>query len=243
MALNGSLVNNVPKQNETVSAEKEKKSDNKRKITTAAAIGSAIGIAGAVAASYAIAKKGNPSLTFSNLTYDEKDILMIGAGSVLGGLTGGLIADKDPKNTIPKLREASQQFFGSLLCPIAILSVAEKALEKSGFKLPQLQGETKAIKAANIVLAALPKIAVTIGSLVAGMNIGNKIMNKVNNFIFKQNENREVHASDYLVHTDDICVAASLLLKDSKALSTITSKLLPASFILAGTKTGSEQAH
>ena len=48
----------------------------------------------------------------------EKDVLLIGAGSVLGGLTGGLLTDKDPKNKVPKLREASQQFFGNTLFPV-----------------------------------------------------------------------------------------------------------------------------
>ncbi len=87
----------------------------------------------------------------------------------------------------------------------------------------------------------MPKIADTIGSLIAGMEIGNKIMNKVNNKIFNEEVKHEVHPSDYLVHTDDMCVAASLLLKDSKSLSAITSKALPLSFILAGAKAGMQE--
>ena len=136
------------------------------------------------------------------------------------------------------MREATLQFFGSLACPLGILAVANRQLEKSGFRLPKINGNSKAVKQANIVIEALPKIAVTIGSLVAGMNIGNRIMNKVNNKIFGQHEDRKVHASDYLVHADDVCVAASLLLKDNKSIAAITSKARPASFILAGTKTG-----
>ena len=42
-----------------------------------------------------MAKKGNPALTLKKLSYDEKDVLLIGAGSVLGGLAGGLIADRE----------------------------------------------------------------------------------------------------------------------------------------------------
>ena len=215
---------------------------NKNRVKTASLIGSAIGIAGAVAGVYAIAKSGNPAVSLKNLTYGERDILMIGAGSILGGLTGGLLADKNKANRTPKLREASQQFFGSLVCPISILAVAERALEKSGFKLPQIQSASKYAKAANVALAALPKVTVTIGSLIAGMEIGNKIMNKVNNKIFKEEVKHDVHPSDYLVHTDDLCVAANLLLKDAKSISQITSKALPLSFILAGTKTGMQQA-
>ena len=211
---------------------------DRKKVKTASFIGSALGIAGAVAGILAMAKKANPAASLKNLTYNEKDILLIGAGSILGGLTGGLLTDKNKENTKPKLREASQQFFGSLMCPIAILSVAEKALEKSGFKMPQIKSASKYV---NNVIGALPKIAITIGSLIAGMEIGNKIMNKINNKIFNEEVKHEVHPSDYLVHTDDMCVAASLLLKDSKSLSAITSKALPLSFILAGAKTGMQE--
>ena len=95
----------------------------KRKIAAASIAGSAIGIAGSVAGIYAMAKKGNPALTLKKLSYDEKDVLLIGAGSVLGGLAGGLIADRNKENVKPKLREASQQFFGNMLCPIGFLAV------------------------------------------------------------------------------------------------------------------------
>ena len=228
-------------QKPAVNNVKEEKKGNK-KVKTAAFIGSAIGISAAVAGIYHMAKKGNPALKFSKLNYEENDILLIGAGSVLGGLTGGLLADKNKENRNPKLREASQQFFGSMLCPISILAVANKKLEKSGFKLPQIKSDSKLAKAANVALGALPKVAVTIGSLIAGMEIGNKIMNKVNNKIFKEEVKHDVHASDYLVHADDLCLAANLLLKDTKSISMVTSKALPATFLLAGTKTGSQEA-
>ena len=206
------------------------------------AIGSAAGIAVATGYVYSSAKKGNTNFKFKNMSYDEKDILLIGAGSITGGLSAGIITDNAPKNKVPKLREASLQFFGSLAAPIGILKAANTILDKSGFKLPKLKGNSKFAKSANVFLEALPKIAVTIGSLVAGMNIGNRIMNKVNNYIFNDNINRTVQKSDYLVHADDVCVAANLLLKDSKVISSITSRALPASFILAGTKTGIQQA-
>ncbi len=241
------IINMTMQENQfsSVSPKKENQTNTKingKKITACSAIGSAVGIIGAVAGVYSLAKKENPSIILKNLTYDEKDILMIGAGSIIGGLTGGLIADNNSKNKIPKLREASLQFFGSLACPIGILAAANKALDKANIKMPQLQGNSRMTKIANNFISASPKIAATIGSLVLGMNIGNKIMNKVNNKIFNQEENRKVQASDYLVHADDVCVAASLLLKDSKTISAITSKALPASFILAGTKTGIQQS-
>lgn len=233
------LKNNYSVQTNSNNKNKDKKRIRKNTICSVA--GSAIGITASVAGIYTLAKKKNPQVSLKNLTYDEKDILAIGAGSVLGGLIGGLVSDKKEENKIPKLREASLQFFGSLACPLGILSIANKALDKSKFELPKIKGSTKTIERANVVISALPKIAVTFASLVAGMNVGNKIMNKVNNKIFHQEENRKVETSDYLVHTDDICIAASLLLKDSKTISAITSKALPASFILAGAKTGTRE--
>ncbi len=227
-----------------ISSNKNKSENSKtdKKVLLCSAAGSAAGITAAVSGIYSLAKKRNPSISLKNLKYDEKDILMIGAGSILGGLSGGLISDNKKENKIPKLREASLQFFGSLACPIGILAAANKALDKANIKMPQIEGGSKITKALNTFISASPKIAVTIGSLVAGMNVGNKIMNNVNNKIFNQQENRKIHASDYLVHADDICVAASLLLKDSEAISAVTSKALPASFILAGVKTGSQKA-
>ena len=209
-----------------------------KKVLASSIAGSVLGIAAAVGGVYAMAKKGDPSASIKNLRYEEKDILLIGAGSVLGGLSGGLLTDNNKNNVKPKLREASQMFFGSLVCPLGILSATEKLLDKSGFKLPLIHSGSAFAKTANVFLEALPKIAVTAGSLIAGMEIGNNIMNKVNNKIFKEEVKHEVHPSDYLVHTDDACVAASLLLKDSKTFASATSKLLPASFILSGVKTG-----
>ena len=216
--------------------------NNKKKVAAASIAGSAIGIAGAVAGVYAMAKKGNPAVSLKNFSYAEKDVLLIGAGSVLGGLTGGLIADKNNKNVKPKLREASQQFFGNMLCPIGLLAAGNKVLEKTNFKLPKINSNSKPAQIVNGVLSVLPKVAVTIGALMGGMEIGNKIMNTVNNKIFKEDIKHDVHAEDYLVHADDLCLAANMLLKDAKSISAVTSKILPATFIVAGSKTGMQQA-
>lgn len=207
------------------------KSKHKQKIMVASTLGCTLGIAAAVASCYILKKQSTPQILFKNLTYNEKDILMIGAGSILGGLSGGLLIDNNKKNITPKLREASLQFFGNLATPLSLLFVSNKAMDYYYFKTKPF-GNPK---------SPIPKILASIISLVAGMNIGNKIMNKVNNKIFNQTQNRKVTKMDYLVHTDDILIAANLLLKDSKSISNITSKLLPASFILAGVKTGMQQ--
>lgn len=224
----------------TVSTPKSNISDknHKRKIAATSIAGSAIGIAGSVAGVYALAKKGNPALTLKKLSYDEKDVLLIGAGSVLGGLAGGLIADRNKENVKPKLREASQQFFGNMLFPLGFLSLGNNILEKTNFKLPKINSDSKPARIVNGVFSLLPKVAVTVASLVGGMEIGNNIMNKVNNKIFKEDVKHEVNIEDYFVHADDLCLTANMLLKDAKLISRLTSKVLPATFIVAGSKTG-----
>lgn len=227
--------------NEEVSDKYEGK--EKKKVAAASIIGSLAGICAAVGGVYAIAKGKNPAASIKNLHYEEADVLLIGAGSILGGLTGGVLADKNPKNRKSKLREASQQFFGNILCPVGLLSVSLKLFEKSGFKLPKINSSSKPAQMLNLALGALPKIAITIASLVCGMEAGNAIMNKVNDKVFKEKVKHHVHAEDYLLHADDLCLAANLLLKDTKSISQVTSKLLPFTFIIAGSKTGMQHSH
>lgn len=217
------------------------KKEYRKKVNAASIAGSAIGIAGAVAGVYAMAKKGNPKISLKNLAYEEKDVLLIGASSVLGGLTGGLLADKDKSNVKPKLREASQQFVGNMVFPLGFLATGNKILDKTGFKLPKINSDSKYAKIANAILAVTPKIAVTLTALIGGMKIGNNIINKVNNKIFKEEVKHEVEPEDFLVHADDLCLTANMLLKDAKSISAITSKILPATFIVAGSKVGMQK--
>ena len=218
------------------------KKQNRRNVKMASIAGSAMGIAGAVAGIYLMAKKGNPVTTLRNLAYNEKDVLLIGASSIVGGLAGGLIADKDKKNVVPKLREASQQLVGCTAIPVGLLAFGNKILEKTNFKLPQIKSNSKAAMAVNGALAVLPKVAVTVTSLVGGMHVGNKVMNSVNNKIFKEDVKHDVKAEDFLVHADDLCLTANMVLKDIGPVAAVTSKILPATFLVSGAKTGMSEA-
>ena len=225
----------------TVSQKNNNQRKNKAVVTAASIAGSALGVAGTVAGLYAIAKKGNSATSLLNLKYAEKDALLIGAGSIVGGLAGGLIADHNKENINPKLREASQQFVGNTLFPIVTSAFANKALDKSGFKLPQINSTSKIAKIANVALAAVPKVVVTLASLIGGMQVGNKLMNTGNNKIFKEDVKHSIAPEDMLVHSDDICLTANMLLKDTKVISSITSKALPLTMIIPGAKAGMQQ--
>ena len=233
-------ITTIPANNSQISAPQKKKKDIKNIV--GATIGSALGIAGAVGTVYAMAKKGNPQLLLRNLAYEEKDILLIGAGSVLGGLAGGLLTDKNPKNKTPKLREASEQMVGCIALPIGLLSIGNKLLDKLNINMPQIKSAGRIADFANNALKHLPKVAMTITCLVAGMHLGHEIMTRVNNKIFKEEDKHDIEAKDYLVHTDDLCVATSLIFKDTERISRVTNKILPASFLLSGIKTGTRKA-
>ena len=215
--------------------------NNRTKVAVASTVGSAVGIAASVAGIYAMAKKGNPALALRNLMYKEKDVFILGTGAIAGGLAGGLIADKNKENVVPKVREAAQQMIGNTLFPVSFLAVGNKILEKTNLKLPKLKSSSKPAQVINTVLSALPKIVVTLASLTAGAQVGNKVVNTVNNKIFKEDVNRVVAAEDMLVHTDDICLATSMLAKNTPKIASFSNAILPATFIVAGAKTGMQQ--
>ncbi len=214
---------------------------NKKKVTTASIIGGLAGIGAGVGVVYALAKTKNPSLALKNLTYDEKDVLMVGLGAVTGGLTGGILSDKNKENHKYKLREAAQQYIGSIFVPVSMLAVVNKILDKTNIKMPQIPSSNGGFKVLNRIINMLPRVAATVITLVSGMEIGNKIVNKANNKIFKEEIKHDVKPEDYLVHADDLCLTASMLLKDVPSISSVTSKILPLTFIIAGSKVGMQQ--
>ena len=187
-----------------------------------------------------MARKGNPSLALKKLAYSEKDILLLGTGSVLGGLTAGVIAD-DKKNAKYKVREASQQIVGNMIAPLAMLEGCTRLLEKSKFQIPQINSKAKVAQIINKVSKPLPKVLVTVGALICGMELGNKLMEVINNKVYKEEIKHEVAPEDYLVHSDDICMTANMLLKDVPSVSAVTSAILPATMLVSGIKTGMQQ--
>lgn len=232
---------NASKVNPNVTQPQTTKLNNRAKVVLSSVAGSAIGIAGAVAGVYACAKKGNPAATLKNLKYAEKDVLLLATGSVLGGLTGGLIADKNKENVKPKAREAVQQLVGSTFFPIATLAASMELLDRTNFQLPKFKSTSKPAKAANAVLGVLPRVVLTFASLFGGAHVGNKVANDFNNFVFKENVKHDVKPEDMLVHADDLCLAGSMVLKDVKNLSNLVCSALPATFLVSGIKTGIQQ--
>ena len=94
---------------------------------------------------------------------------------------------------------------------------------------------------ANVALGALPRIMTTAVGLAGGVTVGNKLMNAINDKIYNEKVSHSVEAEDMLMHSDDVCVAASLLFKNAPNVSSITNKILPATFLISGAKSGMQQ--
>ena len=64
-------------------------------------------------------------------------------------------------------------------------------------------------------------------------------MNKVNEKVFREKSEREVKTSDFSAHIDDLCFASTFIFK-APAMASIMSKILPATFLIAGMETGTK---
>lgn len=213
---------------------------NDSKVKVASLVGSSVGITLAMASILNKLKKGGNPTKITDLIYSEKEVLKLGGASILGGLTGGLLTDKK-ENAKPKLREAMQQFFGNIVVPVSILALNLSLLKKSKLTMPLLKEGKKFANQINPLIKEIPRVAVTIVSLVGGLEIGNRIMNKVNDKVFNEHVNREVKPSDYSAHVDDLCFASTFIFKNPKIQSFMT-KVLPASYLIAGFETGTKKA-
>lgn len=170
------------------------------------------------------ASKGQ-GIKFSQFHYNDKQLITIGASAVLGGLVGGAIVD-DKKNMKYKYKEALHQFFGNIVAPIAVLTVASKGLEA-----------TKILNKVKPLTGKIIESAVTIGSLITGMHVGNGLVSKVTDKIYNEKDTHKIKIEDYSVHADDLCMAISHIGKGS-VISRIAAHCLPFAFLLSGYKTG-----
>ena len=145
----------------------------------------------------------NPSKMFKNIKksylatadFEAKEVIAMGAGSCLGGLIGGYLVDKDPKNRQAKRRETIMQI-GNVSIPILFVHLINK-------KIFAKSSET--VKA----LASL-------GGVMLGVMTSNIVMNKLNNIIFdeKAGDGRKMKFTDFSAHLDDVVVAANYISKD-----------------------------
>lgn len=188
--------------------------------------------------------------------YEEPEILAMGAGSILGGLIGGTIIDKRSSNSKAEFKSKVGESIiqmGNITVPI--LSVGQCA--RLGDKLEKgLENRlsTNASKTAH-VLAKVPKLALTIAGLGAGMYIGNVVANVLKSKLLDATEQRKMKLSDLFMHWDDLCLAASFYTEpETKMVNGVPvtnpnptlaqkvtfgfSRLLPVAMMMAGYQVG-----
>ena len=172
----------------------------------------------------------NPSKIFKNIKksylattdFKAKEVIIMGAGSCLGGLAGGYLVDKNPANRKAKRREALMQI-GNVSIPIITVDLlVDKLLKK----------KSEGVRA----IAGLCGVAI-------GVTISNILMNKINNIIFreKKGEGRGVKVTDYSAHLDDVVVAASYISKANWVHA--IGRLVPAALVIPGLEVGHKQAN
>lgn len=172
---------------------------------------------------FKIAKKGIENQKLLNI--EEKEILQLATGSVVGGLVGGAIIDR--KNMKAKVREAMTQMVGNVLIPVAFVGGASRIYDKFSEQIksamPQFKSDKNIAKNINKFIKAVPAASITAVALTAGIITGSKITNLINEKCFNQKKHRDIKATDFAPHVDDLCLAVTLMgSKNSPLASTIT---------------------
>ena len=194
-----------------------------------------VAILATLAVLYGITKKKgiNPFKNFKMFKQEIEplDMLKITGVTVPASLATGILLDKNKSNTKPKIREGISQMVGNLLIPIFLIDKVCK------FK-DSLNGKT--LK--NPIMKALSKThkSIYVGvTLVGGLMLGNKVANGINSFIFPEHKQRPLKTKDFAVHFDDLCFAASLILRGNP-IGNIANRLIPATLLLSAYETGTK---
>ena len=122
-------------------------------------------------------------ITPKSLQVEEKEIIALAGGSILGGLAGGAIFDKK-SNFKAKLKEALNQMLGNVLIPVGCVGQTSRFYKKHETKIlskvPQIKKNGKFFELLNRGLKAIPAVALTGIALAVGIFTGNKVSNFIN---------------------------------------------------------------
>lgn len=171
----------------------------------------------------------------------QKLVGALAAGSVGGGLIGGLVFD-DKKNTNAKLRESIIQIVGNIATPLFCVWGGMAGFKKLEPKIMKMLPEFKNPKTIDIA-KGIPSVLASGLSLIAGIFLGNKVGNVINKNAFRVDDNRKIKISDMSPHIDDLCLAISLVAANTKMgannkFAGRVSRLIPAALVVAGVSTG-----
>lgn len=191
----------------------------------------AAALAGSMAATLGVlgflAKKPGASLKFRELFKLDFDsplrVILLATCSTIGGLTGGLLADKK-EHRKAKIKEGIHQFLGNIITPISIVGITLSQIKKKNYS-----------KAKEVIIGGIAAVA----GVAAGVTGGNWVASKVNKVIFKENDDRKITAKDFGIHVDDIITVAALT-AEGETIKNFISKALPAIFLICGYEAGTK---
>lgn len=177
-----------------------------------------------------------------SIEFEAPQIISVAAGSVAGGLIGGAIVDKS--NIKAKKREVLSQILGNVMVPVGCVWLGAKGYNKFADKIenamPQIKKDTKVANIFNTVIKKLPNGLTTLALLGVGIYLGNKVSNFINEKLYNKKVERDIKASDFAPHVDDVCMAASMMNHDSLFGSKLA-RIIPLALIVPGYQTGIAQ--
>ncbi len=178
------------------------------------------------------------------LRIEEAEILALASGSVTGGLVGGAIVDK--KNMKAKGREALTQIAGNVAVPVACVGATARLYNKYEKQIKSVMPQVKtngkkSLEFLNKASKSLPAVAMTGVALAVGIKAGSAVTNFINEKLFGQTKHRDIKASDFAPHVDDLCLAITLMgAKDSIVAGSIT-RSVPLFLTVPGYQVGKAQ--
>ncbi len=179
------------------------------------------------------------------IKFEEPQIISVAAGSIAGGFIGGAIVD-DKSNLKAKKREILNQILGNILVPVGCVGFGARQYEKYANRIenamPQLSKNTKTTRFLNKCLKNLPNATCTVAFLGIGIYLGNRVSNYINEKLYHRKVDRNIKASDFAPHVDDLCMATSMMNKNS-SFGDKLGRVIPLALIVPGYQTGIAQEH
>ena len=152
----------------------------------------------------------------------------------------------DKSNRKAKKREVLNQILGNVLVPVGCVGLGSRVYEKYANRLsnlmPQFNSPKSIAKIANKVLRNIPNALGTVAFLSTGIYLGNKVSNLINEKLYHKKVERNIKTSDFAPHVDDLCMATSMMNKESEFGSKL-GRIIPLALLVPGYETGTAQEH